>query len=85
MEAIAGLVALGAIGWVYGLFLLLITLVSLAGTALWIWMLVEVLQRETDEGSQRLVWALVIVFTHWLGAVIYLAIRRAERIAELGR
>jgi hypothetical protein len=48
-------------------------------------MLVEVLTRETDEGNSRLIWALVIVFTHWIGALIYLLVRRQERIRKLGR
>jgi len=60
-------------------------LVGVAGMALWIWMLIEVLTRETDEGSNRLIWALVIVFTHWLGALIYLIVRRPERIRKLGK
>ncbi len=58
---------------------------ALSALALWIWMLVEVLTRETDEGNSRLIWALVIVFTRWLGALIYLLVRRQERIRKLGR
>ncbi|MBM3331167.1 PLDc_N domain-containing protein [candidate division WOR-3 bacterium] len=53
--------------------------------AFWVWILVEVLTRETDEGNNRLIWALVIVFTHWIGALIYLLARRQERIHKLGR
>jgi hypothetical protein len=64
--------------WFAGLF-------SLCALAFWIWMLVEVLTRETDEGNSRLIWALVIVFTHWIGALIYLLVRRPERIRKLGR
>ncbi len=60
-------------------------LFSLIALAFWVWMLVEVLTRETDEGNSRLVWALVIVFTHWIGALIYLLVRRAERIRKYGR
>jgi hypothetical protein len=59
--------------------------IGLAGLALWIWMLIEVLTRETDEGNNRLIWALVIVFTHWIGALIYLLVRRQERIRKLGK
>jgi hypothetical protein len=75
----------GGFVWFYAMFVLLAAGVGLAGTALWIWMLVEVLQRETDEGNQRLIWTLVIVFTHWIGALLYLAIRRKERVAKLGK
>lgn len=60
-------------------------LLSVCVLAFWIWMLVEVLTRETDEGNSRLIWVLVIVFTHWIGALIYLLARRPERIRKVGR
>jgi len=62
-----------------------IALVALAAFALWIWMLIECLTKETDEGSNRLIWVLVIVFLHALGALLYLIIRRPERKRLLGR
>jgi hypothetical protein len=85
MDNLLGVVCLGAFGWLYATFIIFAGLVGVAGTALWIWMLVEVLSRETDEGNNRLVWALVIVFTHWVGALIYLFVRRSERVRKLGK
>lgn len=66
-------------------FIFLVGLFSVCALAFWVWMLVEVLTRETDEGNSRLIWALVIVFTHWVGALIYLLARRPERIRKLGK
>jgi NhaP-type Na+/H+ or K+/H+ antiporter len=60
-------------------------LFGLCAFVFWVWLLVDVLTRETDEGNSRLVWTLVIVFTHWVGALIYLLARRPERIRKLGR
>ena len=80
-----GPVLAGTFGWFWLMFCLFAGAVSLAGLALWVWMLVEVLTRETDDGNNRLIWALVIVFTHWVGALIYLLVRRQERIRKLGR
>jgi hypothetical protein len=77
--------AVGTFGWLWLMICLVGGTLGLAGLALWIWMLVEVLTRETDESNNRLIWALVIVFTHWLGALIYLLVRRQERIRELGK
>jgi beta-lactamase regulating signal transducer with metallopeptidase domain len=77
--------AAGTFGWFWLMFCLVAGTISLAGSVLWVWMLVEVLTRETDEGNNRLVWALVIVFTHWVGALIYLLVRRQERIRKLGK
>jgi hypothetical protein len=77
--------AAGTFGWLWLVFCLVAGTVGLAGLVLWIWMLVEVLTRETDEGNNRLIWTLVIVFTHWIGALIYLLVRRQERIRKLGK
>ena len=84
MEALAGLFGL-AFGGIWFLFVMLGSGVGLAGTVLWIWMLIEVLTRETDEGNNKLIWCLVIIFTHWVGALIYIFVRRKQRIAETGR
>ena len=59
--------------------------VGLCLTALWIWMLIDCLTKETDVGNSRLIWALVIVLTHAIGALIYLLVRRPARKAELGK
>lgn len=79
------IVAAGTFGCLWLPMFLVGCTLGLAGLALWIWMLIEVLTRETDEGSSRLIWALVIVFTHWLGALIYLLVRRQKRIRKLGK
>ena len=84
MELLASLFGL-LIGGIWLLFVLFAAGIGIAGTVLWIWMLVEVLTREVDEGNNRLIWALVIVLTHWLGALIYLIVRRKQRIAQVGR
>lgn len=51
----------------------------------WVWMLVEVATKETDEGNTRLVWVLVVALTSWIGALIYFFARRGERKRTLGR
>jgi len=58
---------------------------GLLGTVLWIWMLVECATKEANEGNEKLVWIVIIALTHWIGALIYLFIRRPRRRAELGR
>lgn len=54
------------------------------GTILWIWMIIDCATREKSEGNDKLIWILVIVLTHWIGALIYLLVRRPKRIQELG-
>ena len=65
-------------------FLIMITL-GLLGTVLWIWMLIDCATNEPSEGSDKIVWMLVILFTHGLGALIYLLARRPERKRLYGR
>jgi hypothetical protein len=84
-HSFGSVLAAGTFGWLWLTMWLVGGTIGLAGLVLWIWMLVEVLTRETDEGNNRLIWALVIVFTHWIGALIYLLVRRQERIRKLGK
>jgi hypothetical protein len=58
-------------------------LLSLAGLAFWIWMLVDCAQNleERPGGNRRVVWILILVFTNWLGALVYFFVERAPRVA----
>ena len=66
-------------------FLLMFFLVGIGGTILWIWMLVDCATNEPAEGNDKVVWILVIVFTHWIGALLYLLVRRPARIRQFNR
>ncbi len=68
--AAAGGLFAGVFGCVFGL-------IALALTVLWIWMLIDCLTRNF-EGSEKIVWALVIIFLGWLGALIYLFVGRGR-------
>jgi sterol desaturase/sphingolipid hydroxylase (fatty acid hydroxylase superfamily) len=59
--------------------------VGVLGTAFWIWMIVDCAKKEKDEENTKLVWILVILFAHVIGAAIYYFVRRPQRRAELGR
>ena len=58
--------------------------VSLAALGFWIWMLVECLTKEPSQGNDKLIWALVIIFANWIGALLYFFVRRPERIRDFG-
>jgi len=64
---------------------LLSSLISIACTAFWIWMLVDCLMNESSKGNEKLVWALVIVLLPLLGSLIYYLVRRPRRKSDLGR
>ena len=65
---------------------LLILLILFPGVLLlWIWPLVDCLRNESSQGNDKIIWALVIVLTGWVGGLLYLIIRRPKRIQELGK
>ncbi|AQT67201.1 hypothetical protein STSP2_00344 [Anaerohalosphaera lusitana] len=58
--------------------------IGLIALVLWIWALVDCVTKEPSEGNDKIVWVLVIVLTNWLGALIYLLVRRPQRKREIG-
>ncbi len=53
----------------------------LAAMVFWVWMLVDCIQRPFPPAEQnaKIIWILVIVLTHWLGALLYyLIVKRAK-------
>lgn len=62
-------------------FFLIFGAIALLGTVFWIWMLIDCVTKETDEGNNRLIWVLVIVLAHLIGALIYYFVRKQKRIA----
>ncbi|MBN2162415.1 MAG: PLDc_N domain-containing protein [Pontiellaceae bacterium] len=59
--------------------------IGIASTVLWVWMLVDCATKEPSEGNDKLIWVLVIVLAQGIGALIYLIVRRPERIARYGQ
>ncbi len=66
-----GLLVVAAIWLVFGL-------AALAAMAVWIWALVDCLRRDFPEPVHKVVWVLVIILLHFLGAILYLAIGRQQ-------
>lgn len=54
-------------------------LLMLAAQVFWVWMLVDCLMNESNEKNEKLLWALVLLFTNVLGAVLYFFLRYRER------
>lgn len=64
---------------------LIVLSVILAGFIFWVWVIVDCATKEPSEGNDRIVWILIILFTHIIGALIYYFVRRPERIKKYGR
>jgi hypothetical protein len=51
----------------------------------WIWMLIECAIYESNEGNTKETWLLILFVGNWIGALLYLFVRRPRRKAELGK
>jgi hypothetical protein len=60
------------------MFLICLPLV-LALFAFWIWMLISAIQNKGLTDNEKIVWVLVIVLLHWLGALLYFFIGHPKR------
>ena len=58
---------------IVGLFALLVTILFFV---FWIWMLVDCIQNQSLSSTEKIVWVLVIIFLHALGALIYYLVGR---------
>jgi hypothetical protein len=57
--------------------MLVFMVLGLAALALWLWALIDAIRNPALDSNMRIVWILVIVFTNWIGALIYLAVGRS--------
>lgn len=64
------------------LFFLLVAFVGLVGTAFWIWMIIDCATNEPSVGNDKVVWMIVIVFTQFVGALIYYFVRHTKRLEQ---
>tara|TARA_R110002095_G_scaffold215335_2_gene209283 strand:+ start:2138 stop:2377 length:240 start_codon:yes stop_codon:yes gene_type:complete len=77
------------IGFMFGilelLFVLLSVVIGVLATVFWVWMLIDCLKNEPSMGNDKIIWALVIVFLSYLGAILYYLVRRPERMKQTGQ
>lgn len=64
---------------------ILIIFLFLAFVAFWIWTLVDCISNEPSEENDKIIWVVVIALAGWIGALIYLIVRRPKRIALVGK
>ena len=53
-------------------------LIFLAASIFWIWMLIVAATKERSTGD-KILWVIIIIFTHIIGALIYYFVRYAPR------
>lgn len=58
----------------------IIFLLILAVTSIfWLWMLIDCVGNASINGTEKLVWVLVILFLHFVGALIYFFVGRGSK------
>lgn len=68
----------------FGMFICAI-LLSIASLFLMIWSLIDCVKNEPSEGNDKLIWILLIVLLGIIGSLIYIYVRRPQRIKQIGR
>lgn len=66
------------------LFVFVMMLIAIGGTILWIWMIIDCATQEPSESGDKVVWLLIILLTHVVGALIYYFVRRPQRMRAFG-
>ncbi len=56
-------------------------LVAVVTTAFWLWMLIECISNAALTGTEKIVWILVMLFTHFIGALLYFFLARGNNRA----
>jgi hypothetical protein len=59
-------------------------IIALLTSIFWIWMLIDCATSAKLDGTQKLVWVLIILFLHFIGALIYLVVARGSRSSASG-
>jgi hypothetical protein len=77
------MIGMGELGFVF--LIVLIVIIVLCSIGFWIWMIVDCANNEPPDGTTLLMWIIIIVSLHWVGALIYYLARRPHRIATYGK
>lgn len=73
-------VMFGAIGVsIFGILAFLVAVaIGVAVFAFWIWMLIHAITNKGLDNTERIIWVLVVLFLHALGALIYFFVGRPK-------
>ncbi len=55
-------------------------ILGLLATIFWIWMIIDCATHERNS-TDKIIWILIIIFTHFIGALIYFFVRKQGRVA----
>jgi len=53
--------------------------IGFLGLIFWVWMLIDCATDKTLEGTDKIVWILILIFLPVLGSIIYFFVHRSKR------
>jgi hypothetical protein len=59
---------------------LVLGVIVLAAFAFWIWMLIHAITNKGLRDTEKLIWVLVVLFLHFIGALIYFFVGRPRAV-----
>jgi Phospholipase_D-nuclease N-terminal len=62
-----------------------IILIAIVSSVFWVWAIVDCATHEPANSNDKIIWVLVILFMHFIGALLYYLVRRPERLRQFGR
>jgi cytochrome c oxidase assembly factor CtaG len=57
---------------------LIFFILFILASVFWIWMLIDAIRNNRLDSTEKLIWVLVIIFLHGLGALLYFLIARGK-------
>ncbi|PWU14958.1 MAG: hypothetical protein C5B50_16290 [Verrucomicrobia bacterium] len=74
----------GIISGAFGIFFFLVSgVIGIALFAFWIWMLIHAITNKGLTDTEKIIWVLVVIFLHALGALLYFFIGRPKGTASV--
>ena len=61
------------------IFFVFVLILGLISTVFWLWMLVDAVTSKSLADNDKIVWVIVILFLHFVGALIYFFVGRKGR------
>ena len=59
---------------------LVLSVIVLAAFPFWIWMLIHAITNKGLNDTEKLIWVLVVLFLHFIGALIYFFVGRPRAV-----
>ncbi len=64
--------------------LIIILFFVLLPVVLWLWALIDILRSDFKDSVTKLIWIVVVIFVPVVGAILYLVLRKGQKVNNTG-